>query len=172
MEPISLTIQVDASREEAFDLISDLSRRPGWTDHFAKDFHLERLDPRGVGAAARFRVGAPGGIDHMETVIAEAERPTRIVERGRGGYLNRVPVNATWELTTGPGAVTTVTLAFWTEPSHHFDRARELGRGGWWKRRWKRALRRLRDAIESGGEGIEPVRVAGGAHEPYSGTVA
>lgn len=168
MGPISLSIQIDASRDQVFDLICDLSRRPAWIDHFAKDYHLQRLDPAGEGAAARFRVGAPGGIDYMETVIAETERPAKIVERGHGGYLDRVPVNATWELTSGPGAVTTVTLTFWTEPSHGFDRARELGRGGWWKRRWKRALRRLRDAIESGGEGIEPVRVAGGAHEPYA----
>jgi uncharacterized protein YndB with AHSA1/START domain len=168
MGPISLSIQVDASRERVFEFIGDLSRRPAWLDHFAADYHLERLDPAGAGAAARFRVGAPGGIDYMETVIAEAERPTKIVERGRGGYLNRVPINTVWELTSGPGAVTTITLTFWTEPSFGFDRARELGRSGWWKRRWKRGLRRLRDAIESGGEGIEPVRVAGGAHEPYA----
>jgi len=172
MEPISLTTRVDASREQAFDFISDLSRRPAWIDHFAKDFHLERLDPQGVGAAVRFRVGGPGGIDYMETVIAEAERPTKIVEKGHGGYLNRVPINTIWELTSGPGAVTTITLTFWTEPTHHFDRVRETGRSGWWKRRWKRALRRLQAAIESGGEGIEAVRVAGGAHEPYARTVA
>ena len=172
MEPISVETQVDASREEAFDFICDFSRRPAWTDHFAKEFNLERLEPVGVGAAARFRVGAPGGIDYMSTAITEAERPEKIVEQGQGGYLNRVPINAVWELTSGPGAVTTIRLTFWTEPGHHFDRARERGRGGWWKRRWKRALRRLRDAIESGGEGIEPVRVAGGAHQPYAGTVA
>ena len=166
MGPISLTTQVDASREEVLDFICDLSRRPAWIDHFASDYRLERLDPRGEGAAARFHVGAPGGIKYMETVIAEVERPSRVVEKGHGGHLNRTPVNTVWELTEGPGAVTTVTLTFWTEPGHHFDRVRELGRSRWWRRRWKRALRRLRDAIEAGGEGIEPVRVAGGAHRP------
>lgn len=168
MDPISLEIQVDAPRDEAFDLICDLSRRLAWTDHFASSYHLQRLQPEGVGAAARFAVGGPGGIKYMETVIAEAERPGKVVEHGRGGHLNRVPINTVWELSEGPGAVTTITLTFWTEPAYMFDRARELGRSGWWRRRWKRALRRLRDAVESGGEGIEPVRVAGGGHRPYA----
>ena len=166
MGPISLKTAVDAPRERVFDLIADLSRRPGWTGHFAEDFRLERLEPTGVGAAARFRVDAPAGISYMETVIAEAERPSRIVESGRGGRWNRIPINTVWELTEGPGAVTTVTLTFWTEPSARLDRVRELGRGGWWRRRWSRALRRLRDAVESGGGELESVRVAGGAHLP------
>jgi hypothetical protein len=168
MGPISLSTVVDASREQAFDFICDLSRRSAWTDHFADDYRLERLDPAGQGAAARFRVGAPGGIDRMETIIAEANRPHTIVEHGHGGYMNRIPINAVWELTEGPGAVTTVSLTFWTEPTYAFDRARERGRGRWWRRRWSRALRRLRDAIESGGEGIEAVRVAGGSLRPVA----
>ena len=166
MGPISLTTQIDAPRERAFDFICDLSRRPAWIDHFAHGYRLERLNPSGEGAAARFRVGAPAGIEYMETVIVEADRPSKIVEQGSGGHLNRIPIHTVWELTEGPGAVTTVTLTFWTEPRKAFDRLRERGRGGWWKRRWSRALRRLGAAIESGGEGIEPVTVAGGAHLP------
>jgi hypothetical protein len=161
MGPISLTTQVDASREQAFDFICDLSRRYAWIDHFASDYHLERINAVGVGAAARFRVGAPAGLEYMETVIAEVERPSRIVEKGQGGHLNRIPINTVWELSEGPGAVTTITLTFWSEPGFHFDRLREFGRSGWWSRRWGRALRRLRDVIEAGGEGIEPIRVAG-----------
>jgi hypothetical protein len=166
MRPISVSTQVDAPRERAFDFICDLSRRPAWVDHFARDYRLERYEPSGLGAAARFRVGAPGGIAFMETEIAEADRPLRIVERGRGGRWNRIPIHTIWELTPGPGAVTTITLSFWTEPPDRFGRLREWGRSGWWRRRWKRAMRRLREAVESGGEGVEPVRVAGGAHLP------
>jgi uncharacterized protein YndB with AHSA1/START domain len=165
MGPISLTTAIDAPRERVFDLIADLSRRPAWTDHFAGEYRLERLEPVGEGAAARFRAGAPA-IPYVETVIVEAERPSRIVESGRGGRWNRIPIHTIWELVSDPGPVTTVKLTFWTEPSESLDRMRELGRGGWWKRRWRRALNRLRAAVESGGEGIEPVTVAGGAHLP------
>lgn len=166
MGPISLHIQVDAPRERALDLIGDLSRRPAWTDHFIEGYHLERLDPAGEGAGARFRVGAPGGIEWMETVIAEVEPPSKLVEQGSGGRFNRVRIHTVWELSEGPGAVNTITLTFWTQPKTLWDRIRELGRSGWWRRRWARALRRLRDLIEAPEAEIEPVGVAGGAHLP------
>jgi hypothetical protein len=84
----------------------------------------------------------------METVIAETDRPYRVVEHGRGGRLDRVPMRIVWELEEGP--TTRVTLTFWTSPASAFDRIRELGRTRWWRRRWKRALRRMSEQIESG----------------------
>jgi uncharacterized protein YndB with AHSA1/START domain len=145
--PISLNIAVDAPRERAFDLICDLGVRPAWLD-FASDYRLARIDARGRGAAARFRVDAPAGVRYMETVIAETDRPYRIVEHARGGRLDHLPMRIVWELEEGP--TTTVTLTFWTLPQGLFDRLREFGRERWWRRRWKRALTRLRDLIESG----------------------
>ncbi len=166
--PISLTTTIDAPRERVFEEIVDLGRRPAWTDHFLSDYRLERIPPVGKGAAARFRVGAPGGITFMETVIAETERPHRVVESGRGGRVDRIPCRALWELREGPGeGMTTLVLTFSTEPAAIVDRLRELGRGGWWRRRWKRALRRLGELIESGSEGATPVaKVAGGDRVP------
>jgi hypothetical protein len=146
--PISLTTSIDAPRERVFDFICDLGIRQGWTDNFASDFRLERIAAQGQGAGARFRVDAPAGIQYMETVIAEAERPFRIVEHGRGGRLDRIPIRTVWELEEGP--TTTVRLTFWTSPPSAFDRVRELGRTRWWKRRWGRALRHMRELIESG----------------------
>jgi uncharacterized protein YndB with AHSA1/START domain len=153
MKPISLSATVDAPRERVFDFISDLSRRPVWTDHFADDFRLERLEAAGEGAGAHFRVRAPG-IQYMDTSIANAERPHLIEEQGHGGRSNRKEIRTAGELTEGPGAVTTVTLTFWTEP----------GRGGrrWWKRRWRKALRRLDQAIEAGAGPSPEATVAGG----------
>lgn len=163
MGPISLTISVDAPRDRVFDFICDLSTRLSWTDHFVSDYRLERVAASGQGAAARFRVDAPAGVRYMETVIAEAERPFRIVEHGRGGRLDRVPMRLVWELEEGP--ITNVTLTFWTTPESRFDRARELGRTGWWRRRLSRALRRMREQIESGA--IAPrTGVAGGERVP------
>ncbi|HET8592903.1 MAG TPA: SRPBCC family protein [Solirubrobacterales bacterium] len=163
MGPFSLTIAIDAPRERIFDLLCDLSARPGWIDHFAHEYRLERLPPRGRGAAARFRVNGPAGVRYMETVIAEADRPHRIAEHGRGGRLDRIPIRIVWELREGP--TTAVTLTFWTEPSNPVDRLKELGRARWWRRRWRKALRRLRDLIETGAE-TPRTRAAGGDRLP------
>jgi uncharacterized protein YndB with AHSA1/START domain len=161
--PISLNSSIDASRERVFDFISDLAIRPSWTDHFASDYRLARIPASGLGAAARFRVDAPAGVRYMETVIAEADRPFRIVEHARGGRLDRLPIRVVWELEEGP--TTNLTLTFWTAPTSAFDRLRELGRTRWWRRRWKKALVRMREQIESG---VAPARtgVAGGDRIP------
>jgi uncharacterized protein YndB with AHSA1/START domain len=146
--PITLTTTVDAPRESVFDFICDLGVRPSWIDHFASDYRLERIQAAGQGAGARFRIDAPAGVRYMETVIAEADRPHRIVEHGRGGRLDRLAMRIVWELEQGP--TTKVSLTFWTIPAGTFDRLREFGRERWWRRRWSRALRRLAGVVESG----------------------
>jgi uncharacterized protein YndB with AHSA1/START domain len=161
--PFSLTITVDAPRERVFDFICDLGVRLSWTDHFASDFRLERIASTGRGAAARFRVDAPAGIRYMETVIAEVERPHRVVEHCRGGRLDRVPMRLVWELSGGP--TTDVTLTFWTMPPSLFDRIRERGRERWWRRRLGKSLRRMRELIESG-DAAPRAGVAGGDRVP------
>jgi uncharacterized protein YndB with AHSA1/START domain len=158
MAPISLSTTVDASRDRVFDALCDVAARPAWMGDLAEDFRLVREQSSGVGASARFRAGAPG-VDYMDMTIVEAERPHLVVEEGHGGRSNRVTLRAAWELTEGPGAVTTVTLTF----------GREGGRlrgGRWWRRRWKRALRRLAEVVESGGRPPEAVAVAGADRLP------
>jgi uncharacterized protein YndB with AHSA1/START domain len=167
MGPISLSTSIDASRDRVFDFISDLAIRPSWTDHFTADHRLERIEATGQGAAIRFCIDAPGGIRYMETVIAEAERPNLIVEHGRGGRLDRTKMRAIWELVEGAGGVTDVTLTFWTEPGSVLDRIGEIPFAGrWWRRNWSRALRRLRDLIESDEEPPGRIAVAGGDRLP------
>jgi hypothetical protein len=46
-----------------------------------------------------------------------------------------------------------------------FDRARELGRTRWWRRRWKKALVRMREQVESGAV-PKRTEVAGGDRIP------
>jgi uncharacterized protein YndB with AHSA1/START domain len=161
MGPISLDISIDAPRERVFDYICDLSRRPAWAQ-FLSDYRLERLEASGQGAAARFHVGARGAVKYMETVIERAERPHTIVEQGRGGHLDRIGIHTVWELTGGEGDVTQLTLTFATDSPAAFDRLRERGAARWWRRRWSRALRRLREQLEGSVPAPEPVRVAGG----------
>ncbi len=164
MGPVSAEVEVDAPREEAFELIGDLSRRPSFTDHFVSDFHLTRIQPSGVGAGARFRLHLPLNSTWMETTIAELQEPYRIVEHGCGGRGNRVSAVTLWELTDGPGSLSTVRLSHWTEPPHSLERAREVFTAAsfWSERSWREALRRLRVLLESERAPAEGIAVAGG----------
>ncbi len=161
MRPVSASISIDAPRERVFEVIADLANRPAFCDHFAKGFHLQRLESTGIGASARFRAEASRFPIWMETVITEIDAPHRLVERGQGGRADRMPLGTAWELVEAPGQMTKVTVTFWTEAENHVDAARgRLGAGRWYRKQWKQALKRLRDTIE-GDEPIVPLQVAG-----------
>ncbi len=164
MGPISAEIEVDAPREQVFAAIADLARRPSFTDHFLGGFHLTRIDSSGVGAGARFRIGSPLRSVWMDTAIVELDPPHKIVERGRGGRGNRIPVTVAWELTEGSGSLTRVRVSHWTAPSNPVDAALEVlaRNAGSAQRGWNEALRRLRDQLESGEPLPAAVGVAGG----------
>jgi uncharacterized protein YndB with AHSA1/START domain len=160
VRPISATELIDVPRERVFDLLTDLSFRPSFTDHFMTDYRLQRLEPVGVGAAARFR------LDHWrswaDTAIDVAERPHLIREQGLGGRVNRVRLLTVWELAEGASPESTeLTVTFWTETVTRFDRLKELGAGRKLRRDWKRALRRLRTIAEEGAA-VDRVTVGGG----------
>jgi uncharacterized protein YndB with AHSA1/START domain len=166
MGPISVKRPIDAPRERVFEFLCDLANRPAFTDHFIDQFRLERLESSGVGASARMRITKRRM--WMETVIEEVLPPHRILERGRGGRWDRIPILTHWELVEGPGGGCEVTLAFWTEPAHPLDRLRErLGAERFYRRQWSRALSRLKDLIESG-RSPERVVVAGGDRLPVT----
>jgi len=163
MGPISAETEIDVPRERVFEALGDLSLRPAFTDHFLTGFHLTRIEPRGVGAGARFRIEAPLRRVWMDTTIAELDEPHLIVERGSGGRNNRVPNHTAWELTEGPGTLTTVRVAHWTEPEP-VDRALEiLSMASLWQQKgWREAMGRLRAGLESGAWEGERFAVAGG----------
>ena len=159
MRPISASASIDASRERVHELLVDLAARPAFTDHFLDEYRLLQVDTHGVGAGARFRVIDTQG--WMDSVIAEVERPHRIVERGRGGRLNRVPTYTVWELVAAPGpGGCELTVTFWSEPSNPFEWVRERTLVRRLRRGWGRALTRLKQLVEEGGE-VERIRVGG-----------
>lgn len=164
MGPVSAEIEIDAPREQVFAMIGDLARRPSFTDHFLTDFHLTRLESRGIGAGARFRASLPLRSVWMDTVITELEEPHKIVERGRGGRNNRIPTILVWELTEGPGSLTGVRVSHWTEPSNPIDRAVEIlaVNSIFEQRGWREALQRLREQLEAERAATAPLAVAGG----------
>ncbi|MGH2954382.1 MAG: SRPBCC family protein [Solirubrobacterales bacterium] len=165
MRPVSASISIDLPRERVFDFLCDLAARPAFTDHFLADYRLQRIDPVGEGAAARFRLRESG--EWLDTAIELIERPHLIRERGHGGRWNRVPAITVWELSEGPAAGgCEVTVTFWTEPSRPVDRLRELaGTAGWFRRHWGRAMTRLKELLESE-RPVERVGVAGGDRLP------
>jgi uncharacterized protein YndB with AHSA1/START domain len=164
MGPIHAETEIDLPRERVFEAIGDLAVRPAFTDHFLSSFHLTRIESSGVGAGARFRVEAPLRSVWMDTTIVALEAPFRIVERGQGGRVNRIPTHTVWELTEAPGSLTAVRISHWTEPGH-FDRGLELFSAAsvWQERSWREAMRRLREGLESGTLEGERVAVAGGS---------
>ena len=164
MRPNSATELIDEPREHVFDLLTDLSIRPSFTDHFMGDYRLQRVEPVGVGAAARFRLH---GRNHwMDTAIEIADRPHLVREQGLGGRVNRVVNHTVWELAeaASPHACE-VTVTFWTEPTNIFDRLGERRLKRRARRGWKRALRRLRTIAEEGAA-VERVTVGGGDRFP------
>lgn len=167
MGPISVDAAIDAPREEVFDFLCDLANRPAFTDHFLSDYRLERFESAGVGASARMQIAKA----HlwMETVIVEAERPYRILERGNGGRLDRIPILTAWEIVEGPASATSVvTVRFGTEPTHPLDRLRERRFGErFYRRQFSTALSRLKDIVESG-RPAERVVIAGGSRLPVT----
>jgi uncharacterized protein YndB with AHSA1/START domain len=163
MGPVSAEIEIDAPREEVFAALVDLAARPSFTDHFLTGFHLTRIDAKGVGAGARFRAQGPLRKVWMDTTITAIEEPFRIVEEGRGGRANRIRNHTVWELTEAPGGLTAVRVSNWTKPGPG-DRLLELLSLAslWQARGWRRALRRLRDGLESDQPALERIAVAGG----------
>jgi hypothetical protein len=168
MRPVTVTNTIDAPREGVFDYLADIANHAEFTEHFIKDFRLERLDSRGVGAAARFRLTSPVlsplGLDvWTELVLVELERPHKVRMDGRAGRIGRVKVDVVYTLTNQDPGMTRVELTFSSEPVAAPDRLREmLGGRLWLTFKCRRALRRLKLILEEGEPSTHAVRVAAG----------
>ena len=167
MRPVTVHVVISAPREEIFDLIADLSRRPAWMDHWQHDYRLARAHPHGVGAAARFVLRPPlRPRVWAEISVAEADRPRRLVEEGRIGRLGRSRFGAVYELAPSGHGATRVSLTTWTEPGHPMDALKEaVGVRRWLRRQSAAGLRRLRAVFEDPPKG-ELARVTVAAYEP------
>jgi uncharacterized protein YndB with AHSA1/START domain len=163
MRPTTVSCTIDAPRERVFDYLSDIANHAEFTDHFLKDFRLQRLDSRGAGAAAAFRIGFPLSRLWAEVVMTEVERPHRIALEGRTGRIGRVGLSAVYLLTLHGGGMTRVELTVASEPATRTDALREsLGGRLWLKISCRSALRRLRFVLEEGEPSARAVRVAAG----------
>lgn len=149
MVPVRAHTTIAAPREEVFDFLGDLSYRGSWMDHCISGLRLVDPKTEGVGAAARYRLGAPRYKPWLESEIVEAERPRRIVERLRGGRSNLTNGGLSFELSRQGRELTRVELTIWTEPGTVRERVMEkLGARRWLRRQAKIALERLRAVFE------------------------
>jgi uncharacterized protein YndB with AHSA1/START domain len=151
MRPLDVSDVIDAPRERVFDYLSDIANHAEFTDHFVKDFRIERLESRGVGAAARFRLVLGLGSIWCEAVLTKLEPPYSIVAEGRAGRIGRIEVRTEYRLVPHDQGMTKVELRFSTVPATLGDRLREgLGARAWLAHQQRRALRRLRFILEQG----------------------
>jgi uncharacterized protein YndB with AHSA1/START domain len=163
MRALTVSTTIDSPRERVFGYLADIANHVEFTDHFLKDFRLERLDSVGVGAAARFRVASPIGSIWAEAVITELERPYRIVTEGQAGRIGRVKLEAVYILVPHGYDMTRVEFTFSSEPATRIDRLREsLGLRPWLKLQFGKALRRLKFVLEEGEPSARAVSVAPG----------
>ncbi|HVR06159.1 MAG TPA: SRPBCC family protein [Solirubrobacteraceae bacterium] len=164
MDPVTVSIVIDAPRERVFEYLQDLANHSEFTDHYLREWHLTRADSVGRGAGARFRVAVPGNrFSWGDVTFAEVDPPHRIVEVGRGGKDNRVRTLGIYELAQGAGTTTRVRFTLETQPHTLSDRLMEsFGARRWVKRQSMKSLRRLRSILETGNGRGRRVTVAGG----------
>ena len=153
MREVTVSTIISAPREEVFDFVCDLAGRPAYTDHFMDDYRLARVQPVGLGAAARFKLNAPLANEYAELTITKADRPRQIIEEIRYGRRGRNRSVAVYDFSRESGNVTRVELTTFSEAATLVDRLKEIGAAGWIKRKTRKSLDRLRMVFE------EPDRV-------------
>jgi uncharacterized protein YndB with AHSA1/START domain len=146
---VTVSTVISAPREQIFDFVCDLASRPAYTDHFMRDYRLARVNPIGLGAAARFQLRAPLAKEYAELQITEVDRPRRIVEELRVGRRGRNRSLAVYDFSPEGRGVTRVELTTFSEPATPIDRLKQLGAAGWSRRQTSKALDRLRMIFEN-----------------------
>ena len=165
MREVTVSAVISAPREQIFDFVCDLAARPAYTDHFMRDYRLARVNPVGVGAAARFQLRAPFAKEYAELQVTEVDRPRRIVEQIRVGRRGRNRSVALYDFIVEGGGTTRVELTTYSEPATRIDRLKEIGAAGWMRRQTRKALDRLRMIFEEPPRGdLKRATIAG--YEP------
>jgi uncharacterized protein YndB with AHSA1/START domain len=163
MRSLTVSSTVDRPRERVFDYLSDIANHSEFSDHYLKDFRLERMESRGVGASASYRLAFPLGQTWGDCVICELAGPHRIRIEGQMGRLGRIRTEALYELTQAGNDMTRVTYTFRSLPATRGDRLKEaLGMRGWFTRQSRRSLRRLSGILEDDEHSSRATRVAAG----------
>jgi uncharacterized protein YndB with AHSA1/START domain len=164
VDPVTITATIGRPRTEVFDYLADIANFPEFTDHYLKDFRLTRIDSRGRGAGARFKVDAPlNRYSWGDMTFVEVERPYRIIAFGRGGKFNRIRTTTIFTLDEASGDTTRLEVMTESEPALASDRFMEAVTGYrlWMKRKTRKAVRRLQAILEENQDRGPRATVAG-----------
>ena len=168
MDPVRSQVIIARPQAEVFEYLADVANHPEFLDHFTHGWRVTREDTYGKGAGARYALRQPlNRYPFVDYAIVEFEPPRRIVLAGRAGKYNRKRALTQIELDPATGGGTRVSVTYETERKLWTDRLFD-GRG-FYKRNWRKALRRLRDILEEDrGRGARAT-IAGGARLPSTG---
>jgi Polyketide cyclase / dehydrase and lipid transport len=108
VKPVTVSVEVPQSPEEAFDYLAVLANHEAFLDHFLVDWKFSG-PRRGVGAKAEARASAPMSQDWTDFEIVEAEEPLRIVEEGVG-LKGKRRTRGTYRLRGLPGGGTEISF--------------------------------------------------------------
>jgi uncharacterized protein YndB with AHSA1/START domain len=171
VDPVTAEVIIARPREEVFEYLADIANHAEFTDHFLVDWHLTREDSYGVGAGGRYRIKTPirSRFNYGDATFTEVVAPRRIAERGRVGKYNRILTRGVYELDEASGGTTRVTFTFESKPKFLSDKLSEALVHGWFKRKNKKALTRLRAILEEGLERGGRPTIAGGPRKPTTG---
>jgi uncharacterized protein YndB with AHSA1/START domain len=164
VDPVHVNVRIDRPRDEVFAYLADVANHPEFSDHYTSHWHLLRVDSVGTGAGARFRVGVPlQRFDWGDMTLVAVESPHRIVALGRYGKFNRIKTTGIWTLDDAPGGGTEVDFMFESEPVFPTDRIVEAlsGQRRWFKRKLRKAMRRLQAILEENEDRGARATVAG-----------
>lgn len=171
MHPVRHEAHIDRPLAEVMAYLADIANWPEFTDHFLMHWHLTREESLGAGAGARFRVHRRlDRYSWADLTFAEVE-PRHILARGRMGKFNRTR----WvvELNVEDAARgANVELSVATAPGLPTDRLMEAltFTTAFHRRRWGKALRRLRSILEDDEERGTRASISGGARKPATGS--
>jgi len=164
VDPVNVSVTIDLPREEVFAYLSDIANHAEFSDHYLKHWRLTRIESVGRGAGARFKVDVPlQRFSWADMTFVAVEPPHRIVAVGRGGKFNRIKTTAIWTLDPAPGGGTEVEYMVESEPPLPTDRLLEAvsRQHGWFKRKTRKAMRRLQSILEEGEDRGARATIAG-----------
>ena len=168
MDPVSSSVEIDRSPQEIFAYLVDVANLPEWAGAVGEGWLLTREDTVGRGAGLRFSVKQRAQrYPWMDLTIMEADPGRRIVLAGRGGKFNRIRYLTTITLEATEGRKTRVSLQFEGETKLPTDRL--FDRKGYFKSRWRKALKDLERTLEGGRVKGERATIAGGPRKPATG---
>ena len=137
-------------------------------------WHLTSEETVGQGAGARFRIHRKlDRYSWADLTFADVQSRGRILARGRIGKFNRSRWIVVVEVDDDAGG-SRVRLSVETAPKLPTDRLMEAATftKHYHRRRWGKAMRRLRSILEDGEDRGTPASISGGARKPATGIAA